>query len=143
MIHDPLAAGGADPGVGDGFLVRLAAEHFLPAVAEWPRALALADVVLGAAVGATRDVVDLGWISYPHQIGLSGKTVAPRVYIAVGVSGSVQHLAGMQTAETIIAVNKDKDAQILKVADFGIVGDLFEVVPEMIEKIKNRPATGR
>lgn len=99
--------------------------------------------LLGAAVGATRDVVDLGWISYPHQIGLSGKTVAPRVYIAVGVSGSVQHLAGMQTAETIIAVNKDKDAQILKVADFGIVGDLFEVVPEMIEKIKNRPATGR
>jgi len=99
--------------------------------------------LLGAAVGATRDVVDLGWISYPHQIGLSGKTVAPRVYIAVGVSGSVQHLAGMQTAETIIAVNKDKDAQIFKVADFGIVGDLFEVVPEMIEKIKDRPATGR
>lgn len=99
--------------------------------------------LLGAAVGATRDVVDLGWISYPHQIGLSGKTVAPRLYIAVGVSGSVQHLAGMQTAETIIAVNKDKDAQIFKVADFGIVGDLFEVVPEMIEKIRNRAATGR
>ena len=99
--------------------------------------------LLGAAVGATRDVVDLGWISYPHQIGLSGKTVAPRLYIAVGVSGSVQHLAGMQTAETIIAVNKDKDAQIFKVADFGIVGDLFEVVPEMIEKIRNRTAAGR
>lgn len=99
--------------------------------------------LLGAAVGATRDVVDLGWIGYPHQIGLSGKTVAPRLYIAVGVSGSVQHLAGMQTAETIIAVNKDKDAQIFKVADFGIVGDLFEVVPEMIEKIRRRTGAGR
>lgn len=98
---------------------------------------------LRAAVGATRDVVDLGWISYPHQIGLSGKTVAPRLYIAVGVSGSVQHLAGMQTAETIIAVNRDKDAQIFKVADFGIVGDLFEVVPEMITKIRNRTSAGR
>ncbi|HOK04788.1 MAG TPA: electron transfer flavoprotein subunit alpha/FixB family protein [Victivallales bacterium] len=91
---------------------------------------------IGAALGATRDVVDRGWLSYPHQIGLSGKTITPKLYIGLGVSGSIQHLAGMQTAETIIAVNNDPEAQIFKVADFGIVGDLFEVVPEMIKQLK-------
>lgn len=93
--------------------------------------------LLGAAVGATRDVVDLGWIGYPHQIGLSGKTVSPRMYIAIGISGTIQHLAGMQTSETIIAIDKDRDAQIFKVADYGIVGDLFDVVPRLIDGIRN------
>ena len=106
-----------------------------------PIAQALANA-LDAALGASRDVVDRGWLSYPHQIGLSGKTVTPKLYVAAGVSGSIQHLAGMQTAETIVAINTDPDAQIFRVADFGIVGDLFEVLPPLTEKLKkvrNRP----
>ena len=95
----------------------------------------LADA-LGAALGATRDVVDRGWLSYPHQVGLSGKTVTPKLYIGVGASGSIQHLAGMQTSENIIAVNIDPEAQIFRVADLGIVGDLFEVVPALVERIR-------
>ncbi|MFZ2957295.1 MAG: electron transfer flavoprotein subunit alpha/FixB family protein [Candidatus Ozemobacteraceae bacterium] len=100
-----------------------------------PLARKLAET-LGAALGATRDVVDRGWLDYPHQVGLSGKTIAPRLYIGLGISGAIQHLAGMQTAGTIIAVNRDPDAQIFRVADVGIVGDLFDVIPALIEKFK-------
>ncbi|MFI4912265.1 MAG: electron transfer flavoprotein subunit alpha/FixB family protein [Sedimentisphaeraceae bacterium JB056] len=92
--------------------------------------------LLGAAVGATRDVVDRGWLSYPHQIGLSGQTVSPKLYIGIGLSGTIQHIAGMQTAENIIAINSDPEAQIFKLANMGIVGDLFEVVPMMIDRIR-------
>ncbi len=91
---------------------------------------------LDAALGATRDVVDRGWLSYPHQVGLSGKTVTPKLYVALGVSGAIQHLAGMQTAEHIIAVNSDPDAQIFRVAELGIVGNLFEVAPVLAKKIQ-------
>ena len=92
--------------------------------------------VMGAAVGATRDAVELGWSTYPHQIGLSGKTVSPKLMIAMGIAGKIQFLAGMQTAEVIVAINKDPEAQIFKVADFGIIGDVFEVVPMLIETVK-------
>ncbi|MDY7011635.1 MAG: electron transfer flavoprotein subunit alpha/FixB family protein [Planctomycetota bacterium] len=102
----------------------------------------LADA-LDAALGASRDVIDRGWLSYPHQIGLSGKTVTPKFYLGAGVSGSIQHLAGMQTAETIVAINTDPDAQIFNVADFGIVGDLFEVVPVLTERIQEERERGK
>ena len=135
VVRELVDRGGATLDLGEAKTI-IAGGRGLREAKNFALVEALAEAFGDAAVGATRAVTDDGWRPATDQIGQTGRVVSPQLYVAVGISGAIQHLAGMRTARTIVAINRDKDAPIFKLADYGIVGDLFEVVPRLTEEVR-------
>jgi electron transfer flavoprotein alpha subunit len=135
VVRELVDRGGATLDLGEAKTI-VAGGRGLRAAENFALVEALAEAFGDAAVGATRAVTDDGWRPATDQIGQTGRVVSPQLYVAVGISGAIQHLAGMRTARTIVAINRDKDAPIFKLADYGIVGDLFEIVPRLTEEVR-------